>query len=112
MRLELYKILHLVGVISLVASLSAVYLSDKKSALANMLLGLSSIMILIAGFGLLHLTGSSMHSHWIAGKMAIWAVIAIGAPIVAKRKPELKTPFYAVAMLLLVVAAGLAVLKP
>jgi len=112
MRLSFYTILHLVGVISLVASLTAVYLSDKKSALANAVLGVSSILILVAGFGLLHLTGTSMHSHWLAGKLAIWAVIGIGAPIIAKRKPELKLPFYAAAMGLLVVAAVLAVLKP
>ncbi len=112
MRLEMYKILHLVGLVSLVSSLSAVYLSDKKSPVANMILGLSSILMLIAGFGLIHLMGLSMHSHWIAGKMAIWAVIAIGAPIVAKRKPELKKPFFAVMMVLVVVAVGLAILKP
>lgn len=112
MRLEIYRFLHLVGLITLVSSLTTIYMTDKRIKVANIVLGVSGLVMLIAGFGMISVMGYSMHSVWIAGKTLIWAIIAIGAPIIAKRKPELKTPVFIGMLALLAVAVGLAILKP
>lgn len=112
MRVLVYQLLHLVGLLALVSSLTAIYLSDTRSKIANMVLGLSGLVMLISAFGMIHLQGYSIHSAWIAGKLAIWAIITIGAPIIAKRKPELKRPVFAVLIGLLVAAIALVIFKP
>ncbi|NDC82678.1 hypothetical protein EB093_03310 [bacterium] len=112
MKLDLYRVLHVSGLIALVSALSIVLTSDQKSKLANMVLGVASLVMVIAGFGLLHLTGADMHSRWVMGKLLIWLFIAIAVPVIAKRKPEWRRGTFGVTLVLLVAAVVLAIFKP
>jgi uncharacterized membrane protein SirB2 len=107
-----YQILHIVSLFALVSSLTAVYFADRPSKVGNILLGISSLLVLIAGVGLVHKMGYALTEHWIEGKLGIWAIITVGAPIVAKRFPKYKTMVFFGMFTLLLVAVSLAFVKP
>lgn len=106
-----YHILHVSAVLAMVASLAAVYFSDRPAKLANMLLGISGLLVVIAGVGLIHKMGYAMTQHWILGKLGIWAVVTIVAPIVAKRAPQHKHRVFVGLFALLIAAVVMVYLK-
>ena len=112
MSIEIYKILHLVSLILFISSLSGILLLKERSKLLSILFGVSSLILFIAGIGLLHKTGQSMHSPWILGKLGIWLLLAAAVPIVSKRCPEKKVPMLVITLILLCLAAILVILKP
>lgn len=111
MSITFYHCLHLISVIIFVGALTTLLLNENPSKKANMILGIFSFLIVLAGFGLIAKMSLSMHSFWIAGKLLIWLLISAGAPIIAKRFPHLKRPAYFCFIGLLCVAVILAFTK-
>lgn len=113
MSYETYKILHLIGLVILFVSLGAlafVPLEKRKPLMA--LHGLSSIIMLVAGFGLLARLGMARDmGSWVYLKIAIWLVLG-ATPVVLKKKPNLALPVLLVSIGLGSVAAFLAIMKP
>ena len=87
-----YKILHLLCVISLFASLGALLAlsasADKKYKKKLMILhGLASLVLLVSGFGLLARLGIfSTFPLWAVGKMLVWGLLAFLLPVLISKK--------------------------
>ncbi len=92
------------------------FLSGKDIKVNKIITGISSLFILVGGMGLI-LTALGIHhgEKWPAflhAKITIWALLAIGGPILAKRlKKGRVLAFYGI-LVLGVMAAYLAVYKP
>ena len=120
MTYEFYKILHLLGIMTLffgfggvlVASYAGVQLQGKAKSMAFMTHGLGLLLILFGGFGMAAKLGLMAHlPGWIHAKIAIWVILGAGIAL-ARRKGSIGWP---VAILLLglgLTAAVIAVLKP
>ncbi len=113
MSYEFYKVLHLAGLVTLFTSLGALAFvpSDRRKPLM-MLHGISTVVMLVAGFGLLARLGLMGNlGPWVYGKLAIWIVMG-ASPVVLRRKPEMALTLLLVSIALGALAAGLAIYKP
>ena len=123
MPYEFYKVLHLLGILLLFASLGGVAMvglrggtdEEKKTFKKPLMIihGVSLLVIFVAGFGLMARLGmmGSGWPTWIFGKLGVWLVVGGLAGLVAKRQ-ALGTGWYLVLPALGAVAAALAVYKP
>ena len=121
MSYELYKVIHLSGIIVLFLSLGAfacfrVFASKesnrKNYKLLAMTHGISLLVVLVAGFGLLARTGAAEGGFpvWIYGKLAVW-LLAGGIFTFIKKGPLPLLGNLAVVTLLGILATTLAVFK-
>jgi hypothetical protein len=120
---ELYKVIHLVGVLMLFSALGGAALlvmhggaapgtpARRATALMH---GAGLLLALIAGFGLvarLDLFTGGMPP-WVAGKLVVWLLAGVALTL-PRRKPELARPLLLFGLPLLAAAAAwLAVYKP
>jgi hypothetical protein len=120
MSIEMYRLLHLAGVLFLFAAIGAMCAiamyagkddpSPKGKKVAGMLHGISLLVVLVAGVGMLHKNNLSWDV-WVWGKLVIW--IALGGIIVAIRKVPSMARIWLLAIPLLgAIAAALAVFRP
>ena len=115
---EAYKVIHVVGVMLLLLSLGGyLMLSANQSArgrkLAAITHGISVLIILVAGFGLLArlgFFGSGGWPLWVWVKLAIWLVFAV-IIVLIKRIPGLMPVLWLVIPVLGAIAAYMAVYK-
>lgn len=113
MSYEIYKVLHLVGLITLFASLGALAIVplDRRKPFVIMH-GIGTVLMLVAGFGLLaRLQLMSNLGLWVYGKLAIWLVMG-AAPVILRRKPALAATLLWMSVALGGIAAALAIYKP
>ena len=96
MPLPFYKALHLIAVLAFTGSLSILLGMKETSKKANMVFGISSLAILVAGFGLLARMQLNMHQSWVAAKVLIWLGLSISVPLVAKRMPTKKGKLFVI----------------
>jgi len=93
---EAYKVLHLIGVIFLLLSLGAYLMlsmnkSERGRKLAALTHGISVLIILVAGFGLLArlgLFGAGGWPDWVWVKLIVWLMLAL-IIVLIKRVPDL-----------------------
>lgn len=113
MTYEFYKVLHLVGLVTLFATLGAlavVPLEKRKPFLS--LHGLSTIVMLVAGFGLLAKLGLARDiGPWVYAKLVIWLLLG-ASPVLLRKKPALAFPVFLGSIALGATAAILAIYKP
>ena len=94
MSYEFYRVLHVIGIIVLFASLGALAAiggrtDEKLRKIAAIAHGVAVAIILIAGFGLMaRLKMFGGFPPWIWVKLGIWLAMAM-AVLPLKRKPEL-----------------------
>ncbi len=112
MSAAFYLGLHFVSIFALISALTVVLLGETRSKAANITLGVSSLGVLIAGFGLIAKLGYSLQSTWIIGKILIWLAVAFLGPYVAKRYPTYKKATFLLLMSLLIVAVLFVIIKP
>jgi hypothetical protein len=118
---EIYKLLHLFGIIMLFVSIGGVMLyalnggtkADntwrKTAAITH---GIGLVFILVAGFGLLARVGISWPwPGWVFVKLIIWLVLGGVTGLIYKLGPTGKGLWYVV-ILLGVIAAYMAIFKP
>ncbi len=111
MSYEVYKLIHL-GAIFLFLSSAAVLLLARPQGLAwKIISGVSSLVILVAGFGLVARLGGGMPA-WVQAKIVLWLMLTGLGHMVAKRFPSQAFRAYWAILLLAVVAAALAIYKP
>jgi hypothetical protein len=113
MSYEIYKVLHLFGLVTLFASLGALTIVplDRRKPFM-MLHGIAAVIMLVAGFGLLarlQLMGSM--PGWVHAKIAIWVILG-ATPVILKKKPNLAFKVLLLSLLLGGAAAFLAIYKP
>ena len=118
---EIYKLLHLFGIIMLFVSIGGVMLyalnggtkADntwrKTAAITH---GIGLVFVLVAGFGLLARVGISWPwPGWVFVKLIIWLVLGGVTGLIYKLGPTGKGLWYVV-ILLGVIAAYMAIFKP
>lgn len=120
MSYEFYKVIHLLGLMTLffsfggilVASFAGVTLNGKAKTMAMVTHGVGLLLIIVSGFGLAARLGfMAQLPGWVQAKIGIWVLLGAGVAL-AKRKGSIGWP---VAILLLglgMTAAYLAVNKP
>jgi len=115
---EAYRVLHVFGVMFLLFSLGA-YLtlsmnkSERGKRLAAITHGVSVLIILVAGFGLLARLGSSGVGEWplwVWVKLFIWLILAL-IIVLIKRVPGLAPVLWFLIPVLSAIAAYMAVYK-
>jgi len=110
---QIYKIIHLAGVIGLCSALGAAIAGTcaacKKSA--NILHGISLLLIFVSGFGMMAKLGYGYTQGWFIAKTVIWLVL--GALLALANKHKMKPP---VLMMILLISATcsayLGIMKP
>lgn len=116
MSYEFYKIVHYITLFIFVSGLSISFLVENPPKLAKILTGISSVLILVAGMGLiakgLNIGHGEKWPGWLHVKITIWALVAIGGPITAKRLKSHRGLALSVILALMFVAIGVAVTKP
>jgi hypothetical protein len=113
---ETYKLIHLVGVIFLFVSLGGyMSLSSNRTPVSRKLIafthGISVIVILVAGFGLLARLGFGAFQgwpFWVWVKFVIWLILAV---ILIRRMPELRISLWFIIPILGAIAAYMAIFK-
>ena len=111
MPYELYKVLHFAAIFVFLSSASVLLLAGKPGKMWKMITGIASLVILIAGMGMLH-KGHLGFPLWAQMKLVIWLVITALGHVVAKRFPRQGAAAYWITMVLAITAAYLAVYKP
>ncbi|MGE4170563.1 MAG: hypothetical protein AB7F28_07585 [Candidatus Margulisiibacteriota bacterium] len=104
MSVSFYLILHVMAVLVMASGLGALCFSAEKSKAANIFFGISSLVVFVAGFGLLHKMHIPFQTPWVLSKFAIWVLVAATAPLIVKRAPHLKKTAFIVLMGLLLAA--------
>jgi hypothetical protein len=122
MSYEAYKVLHLVGVFSLFASLGGLAALQVTSAaesppgkrLFGILHGVALALVVVAGFGILTQLGMPSPAGWplwVWIKLGVW--LLLGASLVALRRAGARAGFLLIVLILLGgVSAWSAITKP
>jgi uncharacterized membrane protein SirB2 len=104
MSYQVYKVLHLVGIIVVFMSLGGLILhtlnggtkdSFKIRKFFSINHGLGLFISFVAGFGLLARTGASFSEGWVLVKFVIWLLVA-GLSVIIYKKPKLAKVFWVV----------------
>jgi len=113
MSYEFYKILHYLSIMVLVLCMGLAFWSDRKSKLASISSGVSSLLLLTAGMVLLaRLYPGVAWPLWAKAKIGIWLAIAILLPVLSKRLVNHRGKAFGFLLCLFFVAVYLAVMKP
>lgn len=117
MPFELYKFLHIVGLLLLFAAMGGSVITagtaDRSwKKMHGIMHGLGAFLLLLGGFGMLaKLQIISGWPGWVWGKLAIWVLLG-GAPFVLRKVPEKARGLLFGMLALGVLAAYLALYKP
>jgi len=110
---ETYKVIHLASIFIFLTSASVLLIANPPGKLWKMITGISSLLILVAGFGLLARLGMTGGiPNWAIAKIVIWLVVTGLGHMVAKRFPSQAMRAYVATLTLSILAAWLAVYKP
>jgi len=118
MPYEIYKILHILGLLLVFTSLGGVFVysgnggmktENRLRKLVAISHGSGLLLLLISGFGMLAKLGGGF-PFWVLVKLGIW--LGIGALLfLGYRKPDLATRFWAIAVGAGVLAAVMGIYK-
>ena len=120
MSYEVYKIIHLTGIVLLFSGLvgllalkmSGAALEGKTKKFIFLTHGIGAFFVLLGGFGLLaRLELARSIPNWAYAKILIWLVLG-GSVALIKRKGQFAFPIYVLLMILFIAAACLAIFKP
>ena len=111
MSYESYKLIHFAAIFVFLSSASVLLIAKPQGVLWKAITGAASLVILVAGFGMLARTGAGFPV-WVQGKLVIWFVVTSLGHMVAKRFPAQATKAYWATVALAILAAFLAIYKP
>ncbi len=112
-RLPYYHILHLLALIVLTAQTFMAFANplpeNKKRTM--IITGIASLLMIVSGWGMIHLLQIPLSSGWLIVKMVCWFFLSALAGI-AYRKPHLRGALSVAALGLITVALFMVYLKP
>jgi hypothetical protein len=120
---QLYNVVHIVGIILLMAALGGIALhasnggtrqANASRKLVAVMHGLGVFLILLGGFGMLARLGivqGGGFPMWVWLKVAVWGILA-GAIVLPYRRPALARPLLIALPILGGLAAWFAIYKP
>ena len=111
-----YKVLHLVGAFFLFSSLAGLIIAAKHSdaqarKLGSIMHGLSLVVLLVSGFGLMAKLGIHGIPSWVWIKLVVWLVLG-GIVVLIKRWADGRTILWWIIPLIGAIAAYLGVFHP
>jgi uncharacterized membrane protein SirB2 len=122
--LELYKVIHIVGIILLMSALGGAAVramiggaaeATPTRRLLAILHGVGAFLVLLGGFGMLARLGimaaEGRFPAWLWVKLVIWGMLAV-ALVVPRRRPALARPLLLSLPVLGGLAAYMAIYKP
>lgn len=118
--LNVYKLLHLLGVMMVFIALGGVAIhaatgasrqSNPNRRALGVLHGVGLLLLLVAGFGMLPRLGASMTGGWLWTKVVIWLLLG-GATVLPYKGRSLASAMLGLVPLLGLLAAYLAIYKP
>lgn len=93
---SIYKYIHLVSLIVFFTSMTVQFFSEPKK-IFKIMSGVSTLLILVSGMGLLARVGVTHNEPWPVWaiiKMIIWFLLGIGLPVIVKRMPHYRAQSY------------------
>ena len=120
MSIEFYKLLHLVGILTVVISLGGMCLHVISGGTRNysgrkwaaMFHGIGLLITLVGGFGLLAKLGyMAAIPGWAVAKIVIWVILG-GLPALIYRRPQMAKAFWILILAFGGLNAWLAIYKP
>lgn len=112
MPYEIYKLLHLAAIFVFLTSASVLLIAKPQGVFWKALTGVSSLVILVAGFGLLARLGGGNFPAWAQAKVVIWVLVTGLGHMVMKRFPAQATRAFWATVALAIGAAYIAIYKP
>jgi len=112
MPYEFYKVAHIALLLIFVSSFAATFLGGHYNKKLSMLAMVSSLLMLVAGFGLLARLQIWTWPMWVMIKTGVWLILSASAPILAKRVQSNRGAIFAFWMALALIAVVAAVYKP
>mgnify|MGYP003676711171 CR=1 FL=1 len=110
-----YKIIHLIGLMGLFSAIGCLVAADvrKPATLRNFTIahGVSLLLLLVSGFGMLAKYPYHISSTWIIAKIVIWGLMGASL-VILKRRLLPAGAAWALTIALGIAAAVLAVKKP
>ena len=105
MPAEIYKIIHLAGIMGLFAAIGGlIYQAKDSKCKANAVIhGIAMFLILLGGFGLLAKLHNNQFEGWVIAKLVIW--ILFGAMLPLTKRKVLSPPQALLGSLILGIAA-------
>jgi uncharacterized membrane protein SirB2 len=112
-RLSFYHILHVLALIVLTAQTFMAFANPapENKKLTMILTGIASLLMLISGFGMIHLLHIPLSTGWLIVKIVCWFLLS-GLAGIAYRKAHLRGVLSVVALALVTVALFMVYLKP
>ena len=120
MSLELYKVLHILGIALIIMPLGGLILhtinggtrqSNSHRKLAAMTHGIGMLITIVAGFGMLARLGISGLPTWTIAKIVIWLALG-GVMSIIFRAPKMSRMVWWLVPTLTAAATYLAIFKP
>ncbi len=120
MSLAAYKILHLFGLALVLVALGGLSVhafrgeegqDPPKKGLLAATHGVGMLLMIGAGFGMLHALGGGMMPGWIHPKMLLWVILG-AAYSVLKRKPSAAMVMWLLIPVIVALGAAIALYKP
>ena len=112
---EFYKVVHFIMILVFVGGMGASFFSLENPKWNKILMGVSSLLIFVAGMGLLARIGvqhGAGFPTWVMVKIALWAFLVVGAPILAKRAKKYSVTAYFAMLTIASLATWVATNKP
>ncbi len=109
----IYKFIHLVGVMALFSALGTAIAAscDNAKKFAGILHGISLILILISGFGMMARLGYGYVQGWVITKIVLWLFLGASLALV-KRKVMKPSALLGIVLLVGALSAYMGVMKP
>lgn len=117
---QVYRLLHLVGILALYLALGGLFLhalnggtkeSNTNRKPVAILHGIAMFLVLLGGFGMLARIGQHPHQIWVLMKLGIW--LLLGAMVaIPYRLPQVARPVWLALPLVGILAAWIAFEKP
>lgn len=111
MPYPVYKMIHVVAIVLFFSSMAMASVKRERSTRGMIITGISLVLILVSGFGLvarLGITHGAQWPLWLYVKLAIWLVVGGAGHMIMKRRPHLLGQFYWISIGLLIVASYMA----
>lgn len=111
MPYPIYKMIHVVAIVLFFSSMAMASVKTDRSKRGMIITGISLVLILVSGFGLIARLGISHGAGWplwLYVKLGIWFIVGGAGHMIMKRRPQFLEKFFWISIGLLVLASYMA----
>lgn len=111
MPYPIYKMIHVVAIVLFFSAMGMASVKRERSTRGMIITGISLLLILVSGFGLIARLGIAHGSGWplwLYVKLGIWLIVGGAGHMIMKRRPQFLGQFYWISIGLLILASYMA----